>query len=632
LLVGLVCTVCGKAAIVQHQKSPGLAGAFVYVALPDIVFFGGVLLLIDCLYMAVRPAAAVRLAMATAALVLVWSILNTGWLIASGVQMQPGILKLLVRDAVRLWPFARARITYHIEPVVVLAAIVLTVSVCFLWYLIKPGRVVVNRVRQARRIATVAAAMALLLVVRVTSQSKTNSDVVSNALGFSSHWHAIVWSVTNVFVQPGNGTEIRNIVRAGERNVGVPQYPHRDLPNVVLVLLESASYLTRQPGADECEAMPNLARLAGEGVEFVCTRVPMPQTTKALWSVQTATCPVVQPNFVEAIYANQPYETLASILGKVGYRSAFFEMSLGTFECAPGLLKNLSFDWAWFRENLEDTSANLGYCSGDDFRMLEPAFEWATNSTRPFLLMMLTSVAHDPFEVPEWFGQVQGKPHDRYVHALRFTDGLIEQVCRRLKDSGLEENTIVCVLGDHGTSFRETSGNLRWTPYEEVIRIPWVMRWPGHIDPGQRIDRPCSQLDVTPTILRQIGFDVSRAGFEGKDVLTQSGLPDESELNRRLYFSSWFFNGPRGFVEGSRKVVYWPYIEKVFEYNLDSDPLEEKPILLQPADTDRVKQDILDWQNHTQVQIDPKRYTEHFLYSHWQIFSAGEAAWSYYVP
>ena len=47
-------------------------------------------------------------------------------------------------------------------------------------------------------------------------------------------------------------------------------------------------------------------------------------------------------------------ESLATILGRHGYRSGFFEMSRGPWEGAPGLFANLGFDLGWFRENLQD--------------------------------------------------------------------------------------------------------------------------------------------------------------------------------------------------------------------------------------------------------------------------------------
>ena len=160
-------------------------------------------------------------------------------------------------------------------------------------------------------------------------------------------------------------------------------------------------------------------------------------------------------------------------------------MSKGSFECGPGFFTNLGFDWVWFRENLGDESAHLGYLSGDDCRMIEPAMEWLMAQPGAAILAMITSVSHDPYDVPMWFDEPKEELYDKYLQSLRYTDYFLKQLCHALKERGLEENTILCVLGDHGTSFRSNTGFARWSPCEEVIRVPWLIRWPGRLEAGQ---------------------------------------------------------------------------------------------------------------------------------------------------
>ena len=456
-------------------------------------------------------------------------------------------------------------------------------------------------------------------------RSGSGLDVVSEALGFSSNWYALVTSVTKFGRKEHFEVQTRNIPRVGQRQVGVPNNSSGQLPNVVLVLLESFSYSVTSLGNPYIETTPNLLRLSSEGVKFQLTRCPVSHTTKAFWAVLTSSTPVINSDYVEAIPNEDRYEGLPSILKRVGYRSAFFEVSKGTFECAPGFFYNLDFDWAWFRENLEDPSAYLGYVGGDDCRMLEPAFDWVSENSQPFLLMMASSVSHDPYDVPQWFEKAKSEPYEKYLQSIRYTDYFLGQLCKILKERNLEENTIVCVLGDHGTSFKTKKAYGRWIPNEEVIRIPWVIKWPKHVRAGQIIDWPCSQLDVTPTILNLIGFDTTKAGFEGQDAFVPS------KPNRRFYFSSWFENSPLGYLEGNRKVIYWPYTDKVFEYNLDTDPEEQNPQTLSFEDMKQVKHDILQWEKKSQIFLDAKRHTTDFLFSHWQTFSAGRFARAYYV-
>jgi hypothetical protein len=357
----------------------------------------------------------------------------------------------------------------------------------------------------------------------------------------------------------------------------------------------------------------------------VRTYVPVSQTGKAYWATLTGTRPDIHYDYSEAILVDEPYESLATVLKRTGYRSAFFEMSKGTFQCAPGTFANMGFDWGWWRENLEDASANLGYLAGDDFRMLDPAFDWVDEADAPYLLMMITSVAHDPFLLPKWYGPTPADRDAAYRRAVEFTDAFVGAVLERIERRGETERTIVCVLGDHGESMRQETKRGRWVPYEEVIRIPWLVRWPGHVEAGLRVEWPCSQMDVTPTLLNLMGHDIAHAGFEGRDALV------DGDSLRRLYFSSWFEDSPEGYVEGSRKIVHWPYHGKVYAFDLESDPLELSPGLLSGAPAERAVADILLWKRESNIYFSPRRFRERLLFDHWRAFTSGRSAWAYYV-
>ena len=624
LLVGLVCTGFGKFIIVQRQNPPQLPVELFPVLLPDFLFFSSVFLFINALYLFRPSKGIIRFNLLFVGLICLWSVLNAVWLIASGVQLQPGILLVLLRGLVQLWPIAQAYLANRLWKFLFLAIAAIVTSVAFIRYFCSPGAVAPARLSSARKVVFSALLVIILIIAQGFSSGQTKIGFAREVLGFSSHWYALTSIIRTTSKDDDHVQYSRKIPRVGERQLTCPNYPPEQLPNIVMIFLESISDSISLSAPNDL--MPTFKQIACQSVRFKRTYTVLPYTTKAFWAVFTGTMPTVQEDYVEAIPMKPPYESLPSILRRLGYRSAFFEMSKGSFECAPGLFANLGFDWAWFRENLQDKSAYLGYMSGDDCRIIAPAFEWVSQSSRPFLLAMITTVSHDPYDVPEWFDKPAETPYEKYLQTVRFNDYFLGRICDKLKKLKLEDNTILCILGDHGTSFRVQQGRGRWVPYEEVICVPWVIRWPGHIEPGKCIDQPCSQIDVTPTILRLIGFDISKAEFEGQDAF--ESLPSK----RRLYFSSWYPDSPAGFLEGNRKIVYWPYLDKSFEYDLASDPNETKPIVLEPEKTEEIKQDILNWQKKSRIMIDAKRHTEDFLFDHWQTFSAGRCAWAYYVP
>ncbi|MBN1845631.1 MAG: LTA synthase family protein [Sedimentisphaerales bacterium] len=595
-----------------------------HVLAPDLLFFAGVFLLVRLAYL-IRPSAwTARGALLFSVLVTAWSILNTCWLFESGVQFQPGVLLVLLLNVREVWPLVRGHVGLQPGLMILLGVLLVGAVSLVVWRLIRPKAVAISRARHVRVLFVTLIVLLTVVLIQPIVRSRSRLGFAGDVLGFSSHWYAL-----RSLVVPWRAEQLvqtRNIPLRGERTINLPANSPDELPNIVIVLLESVPYAVTSMADPQRDATPFLGQLAREGVEFRRTRSVVAQTTKAFWAVLTSTTPVIEQGYIEAVPVSVPYESLATLLRPAGYRSAFFEMSKGTFECAPGLFHNLGFDWAWFRENLEDPSAHLGYMSGDDMRMVEPAMQWVLQEPGPFLLMCITSVSHHPYQLPRGFGQVSPDPYENYLQTVRYTDMFLACLWDRLGRHGRADNTILCVLGDHGTSFRVQMGKGRWIPYEEVTRIPWVIYWPGHLSRRDPVEWPCSQLDVTPTLLRQIGFDISRAGFEGYNAL------EPVPANRRQYCATLYANSPLGYVQEDQKVIYWPYIDKVFLYDLAADPGEDHPLTAGPQDALRYRQDISDWQQKSQIYLDAKRHTKQRIYDHWWVFSTGRSAWSYYVP
>ena len=357
------------------------------------------------------------------------------------------------------------------------------------------------------------------------------------------------------------------------------------------------------------------------------TYVPVPRTSKAFWATLTGFTPDVQPQTVEAALADRPYESLATLLRRSGYRSVFFEMSQGSFQGEAGIFRNLGFDSAYFREDLADSSSYLGYLGGDDFQMIDPMFRWIDRQRGPWLVTTITSASHDPYVLPKWYGEVpSGDRRERYLAAVRFGDAFLGQILAELRRRGLERNTLVCALGDHGEAIGpETSGG-RWVPAEDVVRVPWVLYWPDHVHPGRVIETACSQMDVTPTLLTLMGYDVRAAGFDGRDAL-QAPAGDE-----RHYFTMWYAHSPQGFVEGWRKVIYWPQTGTAVEYDLRSDPAEQSPRSLRGPARDAALAALKHWQSVNRIDFPPERRREEVIFDNWRTLSLGRRAWASYVP
>ncbi len=101
---------------------------------------------------------------------------------------------------------------------------------------------------------------------------------------------------------------------------------------------------------------------------------------------------------------------------------------------------------------------------------------------------------------------------------IRFTDDVLHAIFQALDRAGRFEQALVVVTADHGDEFFEHGGKgHRRTLFEEVVRVPLVMRGPGRISAGLEIDRQVSLVDVMPTVLSLAGVP-PRGAMQGRDL------------------------------------------------------------------------------------------------------------------
>jgi arylsulfatase A-like enzyme len=95
----------------------------------------------------------------------------------------------------------------------------------------------------------------------------------------------------------------------------------------------------------------------------------------------------------------------------------------------------------------------------------------------------------------------------RYDGEIRYVDDQIGRLFDALRRLGRFDDALIAVVADHGESFGEHGaiGHGAWL-YDTVLRIPFIVRWPGGRDGGTRVERPVSIVDVAPIIAAETGI------------------------------------------------------------------------------------------------------------------------------
>jgi len=602
----LFCTLAVK---FFHAWRYGLTEHYFEWILTDITFLLAAEVALSVLCFRWPKKWVVRSALIVAAVVCTWSVMNAGWLIRTGTQILPTVLLPLVRAPLS----ALCIVGVNLAKMPVAAMVLLGPSAIalgfFFFVLARPTVPRYDRRSFLVRIALCLAMVLAAVVLRLGAGGQGSTQVASVGLRDNAQLQALTSFLLPDFRDQGEPE--REIPSFDQVTIARSTSALRQ--NVVMVVLEGIQYQYTSLAGAGSDSTPFLARLAEEGVEFTNTRSCLTHTTKALFALLTGRYPSASQDIAEAVPAVEPCAGIATILrDSAGYRTAFFQSAVGSFESRPGLVHNLGFDKFWARDDLGDPNSFVGYLGSDEFAMLQPIAQWIKASEQPFFLTILCSVTHDPYEVPLWFGTPAKEPLDRYRQAISYTDKFLAALDVELASLNLVDDTILCVVGDHGEAFGEHGllGHER-IAFEEVLRIPFCLRAPSLLEPGGKMAQPVSSLDVAPTLLGLLGFETECVGFDGDNQLAR--VAEE----RRIYFCGWMQEGPAGFVKGDRKFVYNPASKGVYAYDLGADPLELVRIELPAQRAREIADEITSWRKGTIFRVRQQKTGKQLLFEHW---------------
>ncbi|MEA3337605.1 MAG: sulfatase [Chloroflexota bacterium] len=403
-------------------------------------------------------------------------------------------------------------------------------------------------------------------------------------------------------------------------------------PNVLLITVDTlradhlGSYGYQRPTSPEMDA------IAADGTlfeQFFCSAIPTQPSYTTLYTGQHPITHGVVGQGGDAVLSSTT-PVLPELFLKAGYTTSAFD--------------TLMRDRIWFGRGYEyyiDPSLRrvlrLGVTCDE---LNQRAIPWMqAHAEEPFFMFMHYWDPHAPYVPPERYRNLfySGNPVDPDNSALdswwehplgilaretwlRTADGpvtdpefvvsLYDQEIRHIDDgigalvdaldsSGLAENTLVMILGDHGESMTEHGIFFEHHGlYDCVLRVPVIVRWPGKIPAGTRLQGMYQMHDIAPTLLDAVGLPVARNmdGISFWDELTGQAL----DTGREEVFSlestmqaKWCLRTSEHKLIVSREPDSYGNPEKEL-YDLVADPQELNNIYQERPDVATVLEDRLE--------------------------------------
>lgn len=219
---------------------------------------------------------------------------------------------------------------------------------------------------------------------------------------------------------------------------------------------------------------------------------------------------------------------------------------------------------------------------------------------QPFFTFLAYTQTHEPVDPhPDYYGKTG---HGSFADVLKQTDDYIGELLDTIDELGLKDDTIFIFTSDNGREgvvrswgFTGPWRGSMFSPYEGSLRVPFLVRWPAGIPPGQVSNDVVHQVDLVPTIASIIGYRLP--GDRIYDGVDQSGFlmgKEESSardsiviyIGNELFGAKWrnwkilFKEVDRSWGGYEAREVAYPSI-----YNLIVDPKEEEPELNYLNDT-----------------------------------------------
>lgn len=346
------------------------------------------------------------------------------------------------------------------------------------------------------------------------------------------------------------------------------------------------------------QTSPHLESLADDGVRFMQAYAPATWTRPSAASLFTGLYPAAHGARCFEHRLRRDVPRIPDLLGGLGFATGVFS-AIGMVSSATGFGRGVDhFVEMWNEEPYASDPQLVQHIrSGDVWRSAEAWISQQIQEEVPFFALLWTIDTHVPFEksrVLEHFPGVVVCDGDFSIEttkgiwaasrpehleailaahdaAIIETDEVIGRMRAFLKRQGVYEDTLVLVVSDHGEVFNEHGrgehthlqglfellnrvpgmrapirryrlvneygwlGHLDVLPYDEVLRIPLIVKFPGQRRQGQSVPEPVQIVDIAPTLLDVCGNAEFSCYMQGTSMLPL--VRGEAHCTDRYLFS-----------------------------------------------------------------------------------------------
>ncbi len=393
-------------------------------------------------------------------------------------------------------------------------------------------------------------------------------------------------------------------------------------PNILLIFTDDHGYGDVSAYHASDVQTPHIDSIAKEGLLFTSMRSNCTVCSPSRAALLTGRYP--DRVGVPGVIRTQPEDswgylapgvpTIADELKKVGYSTALvgkWHLGLSSpntpnergFDLFHGFLGDMMDSYTDHRRHGQNYMRRNQEVIDPPGHATDLFTDWAIEYLRqrsqvggePFFLYLAYNAPHFPIEPPaDWLAKVKARSPQlddkraRNVALVEHLDDGIGRVLQALRELGLEEDTLVVFSADNGGSLPHGQNNDPWrdgkqSHFDGGLRVPFMVRWPGHVMAGTKTDYAGQSFDLFPTFLELAGAKPSGDVDAVSLARLLAGQPMD-DTQRDLYFvrreGGPVYGGKsyEALIRGPWKLMQNDPYGPLQLYNLREDPHETRNV------------------------------------------------------
>lgn len=335
------------------------------------------------------------------------------------------------------------------------------------------------------------------------------------------------------------------------------QQPPR--PNVILISVDTLRADHLGTYGYDSPTSPRIDAFAKEGVVFENAMAPTPATLPSHTTLFTGLSPGTHGILTNRRRRAAPgLLTMAELLRSGGLRTASIndgaylgrgfglDQGFQFFDTIPDAVAETRTVATTLSDRAKKALAWLDASPPGEFFLFVHSYEVHIPLTPPTQALARFPVdpgyegpIGDSILLPQWYrwtnaisDPADARPWIRiYDAAIRSADEGLAEFLAGLRERGLYEDSLIILLSDHGEELGERTGfSLHGkTLFDEVLRIPLIIKFPGGAFAGRRVRNQVRLMDVMPTVLQVLGLPIPE-NLEGRSLLPSIERPDRDGI------------------------------------------------------------------------------------------------------